>query len=77
MLRRGLLVPQDHQHLAGAVDDGGRCVEAFRLAFRESCFGDRLGHRQRQVALHHDSLCARRRRRGMTAMLIRTSARVT
>ena len=62
-LRRALLVAEDDQHLARAVYDGGRGVEAFRLALGESRLGDRLREREREVALGDEPLSRGRRTR--------------
>ena len=61
-LRRALFVPEHHEHLAGAVHDRRCRMESFRLALRERGFGNRLGQREGQIALHHQSLSGEVRR---------------
>ena len=56
LLRGRLLVAHQHEHLAGAIDDGDRGVESLRLALGQRPLGDGFRQAERQVALGHDAL---------------------
>ena len=73
LLGAGLLIAQDHHHLARPVDHGYRRVIALGLARRERRFGDGLGHGQDRLR-SVTSPCAAAGRNAITDKPIPTHA---